>query len=125
MPQRVRKPTVPKAGATVVDLVAARERRRFEDCRARVLSVLDEHRRVLTELFESGLMFTRHGTRIASELLRAQQRLMRVRDELAREAKVGDCGCGELVRGMLGEAEALLEKTAAAARRHRKLFEQT
>jgi hypothetical protein len=125
MPSSVRKTTVRGAGATVVDLLAARERRRFEDCRARVSAVLEEHRRVLTDLVDSGLMFTRHGTRIGGELLRAQQRLMRVRDELAREARVEGCGCGELVQGLLADAEALLEKSLATAQRHRKLFERS
>lgn len=124
MPNRVRKPTV-RASAMVVDLLAVRERRRFEDCRGRVRAVLGEHRDALTALFESGLMFTRHGTRIGRELLQAQQKLLRVHDELSREARGPTCGCADVVQKLLSDAEALLEKSRTAATRYRALFERS
>lgn len=122
MPNRVRKPVVFPL-AEVLDFQAAAGRRRLEQHREQIAALLAVHRRALTVLCETGLMFTRHGTRAGRELLAAQQGLLKARDLIARDAKREGCAGRELAAKLLLEIESLLEKSASIARRHRSLFD--
>lgn len=85
--------------AAVVDLADARDGRRLRDLHLRLGASLDRNRGALARLFQSGLVFTRAGSRLGRELLLAHQHLLRAGDLLAR---LPDAGAKE--------AEALLER---------------
>ncbi len=123
MANRVRQTSTEDAQAGVVDLGAARERQRFSRCRGRVDAVLEHHRRALARLFESGLVFTRHGSRVGQELLRAQQHLLRVSDLIGREGRDDGGRTATGLDALFEEVESLLEKTSAIARRNKELFQ--
>ncbi len=108
----------------VVPLDEVRERRRCEKCRGRVSNVLELNRSVLRRLFETGLVFTRTGSRIGRELLQCQHQLLRAGDELKRGSEPGTKGKGarhSLAR-LLVRVEALLEKALETTRRHESLL---
>ncbi len=119
MATRFRRSAPGVALAQVVDLGAARVRQRFAGYQGRVELLLDGHRRALGRLFESGLVFTRHGCKAARELLRAQQMLLRASDLMAQDDPVRPACDLEL---LFKDIEALLEKTSAIARRHHTYF---
>jgi hypothetical protein len=89
--------------AAVVDLADARDGRRLRDLHLRLGASLDRNRGALARLFQSGLVFTRAGSRLGRELLLAHQHLLRAGDLLAR---LPDAGAKE--------AEALLERQVRA-----------
>ncbi len=80
-PPRKRSPI---AASAVVDLALARDARRLRDFQARCRGVDEVNRKSLSRLFQTGLIFTRHGARLGRELLLAHQHLLRVTDLLAR-----------------------------------------
>lgn len=124
MPSRVSKPT--ESGTCVVQLDSVRERHRLERYRDRVQSVLDHNRLAVTRLYESGLLFSRHGTKVGRDLLRAHQHLLRVADLIARAEKLGVTGLPAPTpefEQLFDEIEALLEKTGEIARRNKSLFQ--
>ena len=71
-------------GSPVIDLTLARDERRLLDCQRRSRQVLDVNKRALARLFQSGLIYSRAGARLARELLSTHQRLLKVGDLLAR-----------------------------------------
>ncbi|MFM2152661.1 MAG: hypothetical protein RL199_1096 [Pseudomonadota bacterium] len=108
----------------VVPLEEARERRRCEKCRGRLSSVLELNRSVLRRLFETGLVFTRTGSRIGRELLQCQHQLLRAGDELKRGSESGTQrrGARHSLARLLERVEALLEKALETTRRHESLL---
>lgn len=117
---RMRKPQVcgDACCSGVVSLAAVRDRQRLGQYRERVQHALQRNRRAVQRLHDSGLIFTRHGTRVGRELLLTHQRLLRVADLLAGVRRAG----GDVLT-LADEVEALLEKASETARRHRSLFE--
>jgi hypothetical protein len=110
----------------VVDLGAARDRQRFERYRLRTEAVLDDNRQAMQRLFESGHLFSRHGTRIGRDLLRGHQHLLRVHDLIHRGSARGDAPRTPAeLDALFEEIESLLEKTSAIARRNKGLFQST
>lgn len=122
MPIRVRKPIEPPL-TEVVDLGAERDRRRFDRYRGRVETVLGENKRALMRLFDTGMVFTRHGSRVGRELLQAQQNLLRANDLMARDVRDETPRGADAVGTLIDEIEALLDRTSAIARRNKTLFQ--
>lgn len=89
----------------MVDLAIARDARRLRDIQDRCLGVDEVNRKSLARLFQTGLIYTRHGARLGRELLLAHQHLLRVSDLLAR--------IGELPEASAGEASALFQEAHA------------
>ena len=114
--------------AAVIDFGVARERQRLTRYRARAQSVLAQNRAALQRLYETGLIFTRHGTRVGRDLLQIQQHLLKAVDILNRAPKSDDEGFeGRLVEGeaLFVQVEELLKKTAALTERNRSAFQST
>ncbi|HEX8909633.1 MAG TPA: hypothetical protein VF805_10545 [Anaeromyxobacteraceae bacterium] len=84
--------------SAVVDLAAARDDRRLRDYQQRLLAVQETNRRALARLFQSGIIFSRAGSRLGRDLLLAHQNLLKVADLLCRLA--------ELERGLGRDSEA-------------------
>jgi hypothetical protein len=110
----------------VIELNAARERRRLICYRERAQAVLAQNRDALDRLFESGLVFTRHGSRVGRDLLQAHQHLLRVVDMATRDPKhPHGPRVVEVGEALFREIEALLEKTNVIARRNQAMFQST
>jgi hypothetical protein len=101
----------------VVDLALARDARRLRDFQARCRTVDDLNRRSLTRLFQTGLIFTRHGARLGRELLLAHQHLLRVTDLLARIGELPGSAPASEAAALYGEAQALLARTTELSAR--------
>lgn len=128
MSTRGRKATAPRRQrrplGAVIDLESARERLRLQRCVERVQQALSQNRQALQRLFETGLVFTRSGTRAGRDLLLAHQHLLRMADALALAAGDGWPGnrTATDLEELFEELDALLEKATAIARRNRSLF---
>ncbi len=105
-------PHARKRGSTteVVDLALARDARRLRDFQARCLGVDEVNRKSLARLFQTGLIYTRHGARLGRELLLAHQHLLRVTDLLGRIGELPEAA-GDAAT-LYQEAHALLARTA-------------
>ena len=86
-----RTPARSPATSRVVDLSDARDDRRLRDHLARLRDVQATNRKALSRLFQSGVIFTRAGSRLGRDLLLAHQHLLKVADLLAR---LGDLTAG-------------------------------
>ena len=93
----------------MVDLADARDDKRLREYQSRLRAVLETNRTALGRLFQSGVIFTRAGSRLGRDLLLARQHLMKVADLLARLRAAGD---GRRRRGE-SEAEALYAQVRA------------
>jgi hypothetical protein len=91
----------------VVDLAAARDDRRLRDYQSRLGTVQETNRKALSRLFQSGVIFTRAGSRLGRDLLLAHQHLIKVADLLLRLTEL------ERGRGRDSEAEALYAQVQA------------
>ena len=96
----------------VVDLSLARDARRLRDFQARCRAVDGVNRKALTRLFHTGLIYTRHGSRLGRELLLAHQHLLRVSDLLARIGELPESAPAADAATLYAEAQALLARTA-------------
>jgi len=94
----------------VVDLSSARDARRLKDFQAHCLGVDEVNRKALARLFQTGLIYTRHGSRLGRELLLAHQHLLRVTDLLVRIGELPDASTGE-ASALYNEAQSLLART--------------
>ena len=72
--QRVRRET------PVIELARARDARRHVEYTRRTRQVIDANKRALGRLFQSGLIYSRVGARLARDLLLAHQHLLKVAD---------------------------------------------
>ena len=98
----------------VADLAEARDARRLRDHRERVDEVLDGNKRALSRLFQTGLIYTRQGSRLGRDLLLAHQHLLKVGDLLARLDDLylrGRRGADEETEALYAEAQKLLART--------------
>ena len=127
MPSRnrsVRSTPATSGPGEVVDLATAREHRRLGRYRDRAQAVLEKNRAALRQLFESGVVFTRHGSRVGRDLLQAHQNLLRVVDMASRPQAAG---AAALAKGdnLFRLIEELLEKTSVIEERNKALFQST
>ena len=117
-----------EALADVVDFSTARERQRLIRYRERAQSVLTQNRAALQRMYESGLIYTRHGARVGRDLLQIQTHMLKVVDMLNRAPRTDDDGVeGHLIEGeaLFAKVEALLEKSAALTERNRSAFQSS
>ncbi len=99
------------ATTPVVDLSTARDARRLREFQARCRGVDEVNRRSLSRLFQTGLIFTRHGARLGRELLLAHQHLLRVTDLLARVGELPAAAPAGDAAALYQEAQLLLART--------------
>ncbi len=99
------------AESAVVDLSLARDARRLREFQARCRGVDEVNRRSLSRLFQTGLIFTRHGARLGRELLLAHQHLLRVTDLLARVGELPAAAPAGEAAALYEEAQLLLART--------------
>jgi hypothetical protein len=100
----------------VVRLAEARLGRRLDTYRDRLHRVLAANRRAVGQLYVSGALFTRPGTRAGRDLLLAHEHLLRVMRLLDRLADEGDVPAPRRaaeVDAIFGELDTLLERTDA------------
>jgi hypothetical protein len=95
----------------VVDLAIARDARRLREFQARCRAVDEVNRKSLSRLFQTGLIFTRHGARLGRELLLAHQHLLRVTDLLARVGELPAAAPASEAAALYEEAQLLLART--------------
>lgn len=95
-----------------MDLAHARDARRLRDFQERCRTVDEVNRRALSQLFQTGVIFTRRGARLGRDLLLAHQHLLRVSDLLARIAELPDGAADGEAAALYDEAQALLARTA-------------
>lgn len=126
MASRAKKPTATRRPrrplAPVIELEAARERLRLHRYGERVQAALDQNRGALQRLFDSGLVFTRSGSRAGRDLLLAHQHLLKVADVLTHALRSERPAASSHLEELFGELDVLLEKTSAIARRNKALF---
>jgi hypothetical protein len=96
----------------VVDLSLARDARRLRDFQARCRAVDEVNRKALSRLFQTGLIFTRHGARLGRELLLAHQHLLRVSDLLVRIGELPETAPAADAASLYAEAQNILARTA-------------
>jgi len=114
------------SNADVIDFDAARERRLLLRYRERAQAVLLQNKEALQKLYETGMIFTRHGTRVGRELLEAHRHLLKVVDMVKKAPKSDEEGTlGRLIEGeaLFGRIEKLLEKTSAITQKNKSLFQ--
>jgi len=107
-PPRKRSST---AEPRVVDLALARDAHRLREFQARCRGVDEVNRKSLSRLFQTGLIFTRHGARLGRELLLAHQHLLRVTDLLARVGELPAAAPAGEAAALYDEAQLLLART--------------
>ncbi len=95
----------------VVDLALARDARRLREFQARCRGVDEVNRKALARLFQTGLIYTRHGARLGRELLLAHQHLLRVTDLLARVGELSAAAPAGEAEALYHEAQSLLVRT--------------
>jgi hypothetical protein len=100
----------------VIDLARVRDERRLEEYQGRTRQVLEANKRALARLFQSGVIYSRAGSRLARDLLLAHQHLLKVVDLLAR---LGEMDSPERfdADAIYGEVHALLSRTTALSAR--------
>lgn len=100
----------------VIDLARVRDERRLGEYQCRTRQVLEANKRALARLFQSGVIYSRVGSRLARDLLLAHQHLLKVGDLLAR---LGEMDSPERfdADAIYGEVGALLSRTTALSAR--------
>jgi hypothetical protein len=100
----------------VIDLARARDERRLAEYQRRTRRELDANKGALSRLFQSGLVYSRVGSRLGRDLLLAHQHLLRVGELLSR---LGDMESPERfdAASVYDEVQALLARTAALSAR--------
>lgn len=107
---------VGRRGSLVIDLSRVRDERRLRDYQRQSAQVLDTNKRALARLFQSGLIYSRAGARLARDLLSAHQHLLKAADVLARLGQM-DAVERDAAEDVYGEVQALLARTAALSAR--------
>ncbi len=105
------RPRPARSASRIVDLARARDARRLRDLEDRRRAVDDLNRRALGRLFQSGMIFTRAGARLARDLLLAHQHLLRISDLLSRLSDLPDAAPAEESAALYDEAQSLLART--------------
>ncbi len=100
----------------VIDLARVRDERRLVEYQRRTRQVQEANKRALARLFQSGLVYSRVGSRLARDLLLAHQHLLKVADLLARLAEVDALDRFD-AESVYDEVQALLARTTALTAR--------
>jgi hypothetical protein len=102
--------------APVIELARVRDERRLVEYQRRTRQVQDANKRALARLFQSGLIYSRAGSRLARDLLLAHQHLLKVADLLTRLSEM-DAPEGFDAEAVYDEVHALLSRTTALSAR--------
>ena len=107
---------IPGREAPVIELARVRDERRLAEYQRRTRQVQDANKRALARLFQSGLIYSRAGSRLARDLLLAHQHLLKVADLLSR---LGEMESPERfdAESVYDEVHALLSRTTALTAR--------
>ncbi|HQR30801.1 MAG TPA: hypothetical protein PLL32_10355 [Anaeromyxobacteraceae bacterium] len=100
----------------VIELARARDARRLVEYTRRTRQVIDANKRALGRLFQTGLIYSRVGSRLARDLLLAHQHLLKVADLLARLGEVESPERFD-AESVYDEVQALLARTTALTAR--------
>lgn len=100
----------------VIQLARAREARRVAEYQRRTRQVIDANKRALARLFQSGVIYSRVGARLARDLLLAHQHLLKVGDLLARLSEMESPERFD-AQSVYDEVQALLSRTTALTAR--------
>lgn len=100
----------------VIELARVREARRLVDTQRRTRQVIDANKRALARLFQSGVIYSRVGARLARDLLLAHQHLLKVGDLLARISEIESPERFD-AESVYDEVQALLSRTTALTAR--------
>ncbi len=103
-----------RRGSHVIDLGRARDARRLGRTREELRAVAEVNKKALARLFQTGLIFSRHGARLGRDLLLAQQHLLKASDLLARAGEVSGRRASE---ALYGQVQGLLARTSALTAR--------
>jgi len=100
----------------VIELARVRDERRLAEYQRRTRQVQEANRRALGRLFQSGLIYSRAGSRLGRDLLLAHQHLLKVADLLSR---LGEMESPERfdAEAVYDEVHALLSRTTALSAR--------
>jgi hypothetical protein len=113
--------------AEVVNLHDARLSRRVDAYAARLDRVLKANKRAVTRLFNTGLIFTKHGSRAGRDLLLAHEHLLRVVALIERLGNEGDVPAprkADEVDAIFLELDTLLDRTAELTEHTAQLLEE-
>jgi hypothetical protein len=100
-----------KSSVIVVDLATERSRRKLVAYARRIHAALLQNRSALSQLFNSGAIFTRQGSRFGRDLLLAQHNLLHLQHLVGRLEEMSGGPADEIDRGY-HELDELLAKTA-------------
>ncbi len=104
----------------VVSLADARDDRRLREHLERLRHVQATNRKALSRLFQSGVIFTRAGSRLGRDLLLAHQHLLKAADLLARLGDIAAGGRGRRdaeAEALYAQVQALLARTSELSAR--------
>lgn len=110
MPSAASRPRRTAASSAVVDLAHARDARRLRELDERCQSIDEGARRIVSRLFQCGAIFTRQGTRLAREVLRSHQQLLRAAALIGRASEL-DAFAPEECDALYQEAASLVERS--------------
>src|SRR5438874_866907 len=98
----------------------ARAQRRLAGYRGKISSVIDSNKRAIGQLYTSGAIFSRQGTKACRDLLLAHQHLTRVGRLLEQLDVGGDVPApraAKTIEAIYLELDSLLDKTFELTRR--------
>jgi len=98
------------ARSAVVDLAQARDARRLRELDERCRAIDEGARRIVSRLFQCGTIFTRHGSRLAREVLLSHQQLLRATALIGRAEELEDSSSDEC-DALYQAAVALVERS--------------
>ena len=105
-----------RSASPVIELDRVRDARRIVDGQGRAERAIQSNRRALSRLFNSGLVYSRAGARLARDLLLVHQQLLRASELLARLAEMPAGGRPD-ADGVLADFDELLARTDALTAR--------
>ncbi len=94
----------------MVDLAQARDARRLRELGERCESLDECARRIVSQLFRCGNIFSRHGSRLGRELLLSHQQLLRASALIGRACDC-DASAPDECDALYQEAAALVERS--------------
>ena len=105
-----------RSASPVIELDRVRDARRIVNGQGRAQQALQSSRRALSRLFNSGLVYSRAGARLARDLLLVHQQLLRASELLSRLAETPQ-GARTDAEGVLTDFDELLARTDALTAR--------
>ena len=104
------------ARSAVVDLAQARDARRLRELGERCRAMDECARAIVSRLFRCGSIFSRHGSRMARDLLLSHQQLLRAAALIGRAGEA-DAAASDDPDALYQEASALVERSTLVVAR--------